>query len=33
VLLKLARHEIAGGVVFFVMASIFHGLLTPWLAP
>ena len=33
-LLKLARHEIAGGVVLFVvMASIFHGLLTPWLAP
>jgi hypothetical protein len=33
-LLKLARHEIVGGVVFFVvMASIFHGLLTPWLPP
>jgi hypothetical protein len=33
-LLKLAHHEIAGGVVLFVvMASIFHGLLTPWLAP
>lgn len=33
-LLKLARHEIAGGVVLFVvMASIFHGLFTPWLAP
>jgi hypothetical protein len=33
-LLKLAHHEIAGGVVLFVVtASIFHGLLTPWLAP
>src|SRR4029450_974832 len=33
-LLKLAHREIAGGVVsFVVMASIFHGLLTPWLAP
>ena len=33
-LLKLAHHEIAGGVVWFVVtASIFHGLLTPWLAP
>ena len=33
-LLKLAHHEIAAGVVLFVaMASIFHGLLTPWLAP
>jgi hypothetical protein len=33
-LLKLVHHEIAGGVVLFVvMASIFHGLLTPWLAP
>jgi hypothetical protein len=33
-LLKLAHHEIAGGgVLFVVMASIFHGLLTPWLAP
>ena len=33
-LLKLAHHEIAGGVVLFIaMASIFHGLLTPWLAP
>lgn len=33
-LLKLAHHEIAGGVVLFVaMASIFHGLLTLWLAP
>lgn len=33
-LLKLARHDIAGGIVLFVaMASIFHGLLTPWLAP
>jgi hypothetical protein len=33
-LLKLAHHEIAGGVMLFVVtASIFHGLLTPWLAP
>ena len=33
-LLKLAHHDIAGSVVVFVaMASIFHGLLTPWLAP
>jgi hypothetical protein len=33
-LLKLAHHEIAGGAVVFVaMASIFHGLLTPRLAP
>ena len=33
-LLKLARHEIAGGVVLFIVtASIFHGLFTPWLAP
>ncbi|MBT1510905.1 hypothetical protein KIP88_10355 [Bradyrhizobium sp. SRL28] len=33
-LLKLAHHEIAGGVVLLVVtASIFHGLLTPWLAP
>ena len=33
-LLKLARHDIAGNVVFFVVAaSIFHALLTPWLAP
>jgi hypothetical protein len=33
-ILKLAHHEIAGGAVVFVaMASIFHGLLTPWLAP
>ena len=33
-LLKLAHREIAGGVVLFVvMASIFHGVLTPWLAP
>jgi hypothetical protein len=33
-LLKLAHHDIAGGVVLFVAtASIFHGLLTPWLAP
>jgi len=33
-LLKLARHDIAGGpVLFVVVASIFHGLFTPWLAP
>lgn len=33
-LLRLAHHPIAGGVVFFVVAtSILHGLLTPWLAP
>ena len=33
-LLKLAHHDIAGGgVVFVATASIFHGLLTPWLAP
>ena len=33
-LLKLAHHPIAGGAVFFVVAtSILHGLLTPWLAP
>lgn len=33
-LLKLARHDIAGGAPLFVaMASVFHGLLTPWLAP
>jgi len=33
-LLKLAHHEIAGGVVLLVVTtSIFHGLLTPWLAP
>lgn len=34
VLLKLAHHEIAGGAVFFVVAtSVLHGVLTPWLAP
>ena len=33
-LLKFVRHEIAGGVLLFVvMASAFHGLLTPWLGP
>ncbi|ANW04238.1 hypothetical protein [Bradyrhizobium icense] len=33
-LLKLSHHPIAGGAVLFVVAaSIFHGLLTPWLAP
>ena len=33
-LLKLARHDIAGGpVLFVVVASIFHGLFTPWLGP
>lgn len=33
-LMKLARHEIAGGVVLLVAtASVFHGLFTPWLAP
>jgi hypothetical protein len=33
-LLKLARHEIAGGVVLFVvLTSVLHGALTPWLAP
>jgi hypothetical protein len=33
-LLKLAHHQIAGGVMFFVVAtSILHGLRTPWLAP
>ena len=33
-LLKLAHHQIAGGAVFFVVAtSILHGLLTPWLGP
>lgn len=32
-LLKLARHDMSGGVVPFVLlASIFHGLLTPWVA-
>jgi hypothetical protein len=33
-LLKLAHHPVAGGAVLFVVtASIFHGLLTPWLGP
>ena len=33
-LLKLARHEIAGGLVLLVvLASVLHGLFTPWLAP
>ena len=33
-ILSLAHHPIAGGAVFFVIAaSIFHGLLTPWLGP
>ena len=33
-LLKLARHEIAGGpVLLVVLASVLHGLFTPWLAP
>ena len=33
-LLKLARHDIAGGVVLFVvLTSVLHGALTPWLAP
>jgi hypothetical protein len=33
-LLKLARHDIAGGVVLFVvLTSVLHGLVTPWLAP
>ena len=33
-LLKLVRHDIAGGVVLFVMlTSVLHGLFTPWLAP
>jgi hypothetical protein len=33
-LLKLARHDIAGGVVLFVvLTSVLHGVLTPWLAP
>jgi hypothetical protein len=33
-LLKLARHDIAGGpLLFVVMASTFHALLTPWLGP
>ena len=33
-LLTLARHEIAGGVLLFVvLTSVLHGLVTPWLAP
>ena len=33
-LLKLARHDIAGGVLLFVvLTSVLHGLFTPWLAP
>src|SRR5882672_9355506 len=33
-LLKLARHDIVGGVVLFVvLTSVIHGLFTPWLAP
>jgi hypothetical protein len=33
-LLKLARHEIAGGVVLFVvLTSVLHGVFTLWLAP
>ena len=33
-LLKLARQDIAGGVVLFVvLTSVLHGLFTPWLAP
>jgi hypothetical protein len=33
-LLKLARHDIAGGVVLFVvLTSVLHALFTPWLAP
>ena len=33
-LLTLARHEIAGGVLLFVvLTSVLHGLFTPWLAP
>ena len=33
-LLKLARHDITGGPVLFVVtASVLHGLFTPWLAP
>lgn len=33
-LLKLARHDAAGGIVLFVvMTSVLHGLFTPWLAP
>jgi hypothetical protein len=33
-ILKLARHDIAGGVVLFVvLTSVLHGVFTPWLAP
>ena len=33
-ILKLARHDIAGGVVLFVvLTSVLHGAFTPWLAP
>lgn len=33
-LMKLARHDIAGGVLLFVIStSVLHGLFTPWLAP
>ena len=33
-ILKLARHDIAGGVLLFVvLTSVLHGLFTPWLAP
>jgi len=33
-LLKLAHHDIAGGVVLFVvLTSVLHGVFTPWLAP
>ena len=33
-LLTLTRHEIAGGVLLFVvLTSVLHGLFTPWLAP
>ena len=33
-LLKLVRHDIAGGVVLFVvLSSVLHALLSPWLAP
>lgn len=33
-ILRLAHHPIAGGVLFFVVfASILHGLMAPWLGP
>ena len=33
-LLKLGRHDPAGGVLLFViLTSVLHGLFTPWLAP